>query len=106
MITKHPLDDCEGFDWDEGNIQKNWQRHKVNRHECEDVFFNPRLVLDDLRHSQSEMRYTILGNTNMLRHLLIVVTIRRNKIRIISARDMNKKEREKYEQAIKTNPKV
>lgn len=98
----HPLDICEGFDWDGGNSEKNWIRHKVLKSECEDVFFNPRVVLDDIKHTKHETRYLILGVTNLGRLLFLTVTIRGNKIRIISARDMHKKERLKYEREIKT----
>ncbi len=102
----HPLDKCRGFVWDEANGEKNWLRHQVTRTECEDVFFNPRLIFDDVKHSTSEKRYQVLGSTNGKRYLFLVVTIRHTDIRIISARDMNKKERTIYEQAIKNNPKI
>ncbi|MBI3189147.1 MAG: BrnT family toxin [Ignavibacteriales bacterium] len=102
----HPLDDCQGFIWDEANGEKNWLRHQVTRSECEDVFFNPRLILDDIKHSNTETRYHVLGTTNAKRYLLLAATIRQHDIRIISARDMNKKERTIYEQAIKNNPQI
>lgn len=97
----HPLDTCEGFDWDSGNAEKNWLRHRVLRNECEDVFFNPRVVVNDIKHSKQETRYLVLGITNLGRLLFLTVTIRGKKIRIISARDMHKKERLKYEREIK-----
>ena len=99
----HPLDECDGFDWDRGNSEKNWLSHKVMRNECEDVFFNPRLVLDDIKHSKHETRYQILGITNLARLLFLTVTIRGSKIRVVSARDMHKKERVRYEQEIKAH---
>ena len=84
----------EGFDWDQGNIKKNWERHKVSFIECEEVFFNRPLVLvEDTGHSKSEGRYYTLGRTNDGRNLFVVFTTRNNKIRVISARDMNRKER-------------
>lgn len=86
------------FDWDEGNIEKNWLKHKVATNECEDVFYNePLLPAFDKEHSQKENRYSALGVTNTGRKLHIIFTIRKQNIRIISARDMNKKERSKYE---------
>ena len=87
----------EGFDWDQGNIEKNWERHKVGFIECEEVFFDrPLVVAEDTSHSKFEGLYYALGRTNDDRHLFVVFTIRNNKIRIISARDMNRKERRVY----------
>jgi uncharacterized DUF497 family protein len=89
----------EGFEWDEGNIKKNWERHRVSHIECEEVFFNrPIIVKKDEPHSTSEDRYFVLGKTDADRLLFIVFTLRSNKIRIISARDMNRKERKIYEE--------
>lgn len=90
-----------GFDWDEGNRDKNWIRHRVSNGECEEVFFNqPLLILPDVRHSQTELRYYALGQTNSGRNLFVVFTLRDSLIRVISARDMSRKEREIYEQEI------
>jgi uncharacterized protein len=92
------LEKTIGFDWDEGNTEKNWVRHGVSPSECEQVFFNlSMIVFDDARHSQSESRYYALGQTNAGRGLFVVFTIRRSLIRVISARDMNKKERKAYQ---------
>ncbi len=89
--------DVKGFDWDEGNTGKNWTRHKVSDRECEEVFFSPRLlVYHDKSHSGEENRYYGLGTTFAERRLFIVYTLRGETIRIISARDMNKKEAKKY----------
>lgn len=97
------LPQLEGFEWDKGNIEKNWLIHKVDYRECEEIFDNiPLLLLPDKIHSKSESRYRALGKTNSSRYLFIIFTIRNNNIRIISARDMNKKERKKYEQTKKT----
>ena len=85
----------KGFDWDKGNVIKNWERHRVTHIECEDVFFNnPLVVKKDEPHSVTEPRYYALGKTDSQRLLFLVFTIRDNKIRVISARDMNKKEKE------------
>ena len=97
----------EGFDWDQGNIEKNWERHKVSSIECEEVFFDrPLVVAEDTSHSKSEGLYYALGRTNDDRHLFVVFTIRNNKIRIISARDMNRKERRVYGEAIEKAAKI
>lgn len=96
------LSRIEGFEWDKGNITKNWERHKITHIECEEVFFNwPLLVKGDIKHSEAENRYYVLGKTNTERLLFVVFTIRNNKIRVISARDMNRKERRQYEQTQK-----
>jgi hypothetical protein len=88
---------CEGFQWDEGNSEKNWVKHRVSPFECEQVFFNqPLVVIQDAAHSQQEQHYYILGRTEAGRYLYVVFTIRRRQIRVISARDMNRKERKVY----------
>ena len=88
-----------GFDWDAGNRDKNWEKHQVSNVECEEVFFNlPLLLQPDEVHSETEARYYVLGQTNAGRRLFIVFTIRDEKIRVISARDMRVRERTIYEQ--------
>lgn len=91
------LFNCDGFEWDEGNSEKSRIRHNVMQGECEQVFFNePIMVFSDVKHSQEESRLYLLGKTDSERFLFVVFTIRDNRIRIISARDMNKKERVVY----------
>ena len=93
----HAFDDCAGFEWDEDNITKNWDLHRVTPEEAEEVFFSePLVVRSDVRHSTAEKRYYVLGHTDVGRLLFAVFTIRRNLIRIISVRDMNRKERDAY----------
>ncbi len=80
-----------GFEWDDANRDKNWHKHKVAWWECEEVFFNqPLYVFSDMRHSITEERYYALGKTSNARLLFLVFAHRKNKIRIISARDMHK----------------
>jgi hypothetical protein len=87
-----------GFDWDASNRDKNWKSHGVTTSECEEVFFNlPNLFQPDPAHSSTESRYFILGQTNSGRCLFIAFTTRNDKIRVISARDMSRKEIEIYE---------
>lgn len=89
-----------GFDWDKGNKDKNWIKHKVTNQESEEVFFNtPLLLLADTKHSKSEKRYHALGKTNTHRLLFISFTTRNDLIRIVSARDMSRQERKHYEKA-------
>jgi len=97
MDVFEKLLNCSGFEWDKNNAAKNWFAHKVSPFECEQVFFNePVVVKDDEKHSAEEMRYYILGQTDEKRLLYIVFTIRKNLIRVISARDMSRKERKVY----------
>jgi len=87
------------FEWDEGNIDKNWIKHGVSPFECEQMFFNqPLVVTDDIKHSEQEQRFYALGRTDANRLLFVVFTVRKNMIRVISARDMSPKERKIYEQ--------
>jgi uncharacterized DUF497 family protein len=85
------------FDWNEGNRGKNWSKHRVSDAECEQVFFNqPLLVFLDEEHSEEEQRYYVLGRTDRGRCLFMVFTPRGDKIRVISAREMTKRERAFY----------
>jgi uncharacterized DUF497 family protein len=98
-VATDPLENCTGFDWDDANTHKNWERHQVTPEEAEDVFFHePLVVRGDLRHSKSEKRYYALGQTGAGRRLFVVFTVRRKLIRVISARDMNRNETEACEQ--------
>lgn len=96
-MEKISLPDFEGFDWDEANVQKNWITHQVTPQETEEIFFNrPLIVTDDAKHSGTEKRFLVLGQTDENRPLFIVFTVRKRRIRVISARDMNRKERKVY----------
>jgi uncharacterized protein len=90
-----------GFDWDDGNARKN-DKHSVSQSEAEQVFFNsPLLVVADTKHSNLEERLHALGKTDSERLLHLTFTLRfeSSRIRVISARDMHKKERQFYDQA-------
>lgn len=88
---------CIGFEWNEGNSGKNWERHRVSDGECEQVFFNqPLLVLEDSEHAELEDRILVLGKTDAGPKLFAVCTVRGDRIRVISVRDMTKREREAY----------
>jgi len=93
-----------GFDWDDGNARKSTEKHEVRQSEAEQVFFNqPLLVVPDGKHSQDEPRYHALGVTDDRRQLHITFTLRGagSLIRVISARNMHRKERKIYEQSQK-----
>jgi uncharacterized DUF497 family protein len=90
-----------GFQWDEGNARKSAAKHGVSQTKTEQVFFNePLLLVDDTRHSRSEPRFHALGVTNTGRRLHVTFTLREENttIRVISARDMHRRERSRYEQ--------
>jgi len=90
-----------GFDWDDGNSQKSAQKHAVSQSEAEQVFFNdPLLVVPDVKHSADEQRLHALGHTDDGRLLHITFTLRDDGslIRVISARDMSRKEKARYAQ--------
>jgi len=91
------LPEFDGFEWDKGNAEKNWLAHQVTPQESEQVFFNtPLLVADDHRHSDNEKRFFVLGQTDEDRPLFVAFTLRQQKIRVISARDMHRRERKLY----------
>lgn len=93
-ILKEPIK----FVWDKGNQDKNWLKHKVSKEECEEVFFDKnKKIIKDVLHSGKEKRYIILGKTKKNKLLFVVFTNRSDKIRVISARSLNKKEVYLYE---------
>ena len=94
-----PLETCVGFAWDADNTGKNWDRHQVTPEEAEEVFFlEPLVIRSDVRHSRNEKRYYALGQSGTGRRLFVSFTIRRDLIRVISVRDMNRRESELYGQ--------
>ncbi len=96
------LDQCEGFDWDESNSNKNWCLHRVTDKESEDVFANqPIAIVRDATHSTAETRYAARGTTDVGRRLTVIFTIREKIIRVISARDMTRREQRIYEEKVK-----
>jgi len=96
-----------GFQWDEGNLLKNPEKHGVSNSESEEIFFNePLIVTNDQKHSEIEPRWYALGKTNESRLLFTVFTIRHDKIRIISSREMNNKERGIYENTEKNSARI
>ncbi len=95
------FDRVVGFDWDRGNDRKSAERHDVSQAEAEQAFLNePLLLSEDRRHSASERRLHALGRTSGGRYLSVTFTLRgeNSLIRVISARDMNRKERKHYGQ--------
>ena len=92
------LSQIDGFEWDEGNRDKNRIKHKVSTGECEEIFFNqPLIILDDAAHSLGESRCAAFGITDAGRKRVVIFTVREKKLRVISARDMHRKERQFYD---------
>lgn len=101
------LDKFKSFEWDKGNIDKSYEKHGITPKETEEIFLDENLwVSQDIKHSQTEKRYTALGKTFEKKILFVVFNLRKNKVRIISARIANPKERRKYGQKIKKSAKV
>jgi uncharacterized DUF497 family protein len=88
-----------GFEWDAANWRKSELKHGVAASEAEEALLNNPRCQVDLRHSSDEQRFVALGATNEGRRLFISFTVRRNRVRIISARPMSRKECVIYEEA-------
>ena len=101
------FDGITAFDWDEGNREKIWAKHRVSNLECEEVFFNnPLVVRPDPAHSTDEHRFFALGRTDGARPLFVALTIRGDRVRVITARDMTNRELEVYRDRIKKGAKI
>lgn len=93
------LSKITGFQWDQGNIDKSYLKHGITPNEAEEVLLDKDiLLLEDIDHSKQEGRFEAIGKISKGKMLFLAFTIRRNKIRIISARTASKKERRQYEQ--------
>jgi len=88
---------CSGFQWDEGNLEKVLLRHRVSKDECEEVVLGHSIFAEvNETHSTSEPRYCVMGRTASRRCLYVTFTIRGDLLRVISARDMSRRERRIY----------
>lgn len=88
------------FQWDAGNLDKNWIKHQVTNGECEEAFFDPhKRLFHPAPRTDRETRYGLIGRTKDKRLLFVVFTIRGQAVRVISARDLNKREQGLYEEA-------
>lgn len=98
-------DEFEGdleYEWDKGNSDKNWAKHRVSNKEAEEVFFDDRAIRRiDIKHSKVETRWLLLGKTKTNRKLATIFTKRKSKIRVISVRPMNRKEKATYKRSLK-----
>ena len=94
-----------GFEWDQGNIEKSYLKHGITIREAEESFLDENVFLqEDIKHSEKEERFIAISKTGKNKMLFSIFTIRSKKIRIISTRGANKKERRLYEEKIKANP--
>lgn len=87
------------FEWDQGNQSKSYVKHKVTTEEIEELFMlNEAIRTLGAQTSPivSEPRFGLLGITKKGRHLFVCFTLRGAGIRVISAREMSKKERKLY----------
>lgn len=91
------------FEWDKGNIDKNFLKHNVTNKETEEVFENEPKFIIEAKHSTVEKRHMIWGITDKGRKITIIFTLRGDKVRVISARDIHRNERRKYEEETKNN---
>lgn len=86
------------FEWNKMKAAKNVFRHGVRFPEAATVFFDDEaLYFSDEEHSEDEERYTIVGRSLRSRTLFVVHVVRRERIRIVSARVATPKERKDYE---------
>ncbi len=89
------------FEWDVGNIRKNFERHDLDTRRIEEAFLGFNIMMPDEKHSTTEVRNLLIGRDNLNNKLSVIFTIRYGKVRVISARGANKLERELYEKAFK-----
>lgn len=96
-----------GFEWDKGNIEKSYKKHGIRPRDTEEVFLDKDLRVErDIKHQAKEERHIAIGKTLADKLLFIIFTMRNKRIRIISGRTANRKERRLYEESIKENTKI
>ena len=100
------VDVLVGFDWNDANVYKNEEKHGLNYKKIEEIFFNePLIVVEDFLHSEDECRCVAFGRDDNNSKIMAVFAVRASHIRVISAREMTKKEKKFYENN-KNNPYV
>lgn len=94
-LFKKPI----AFEWDSGNQNKNWLKHRVTNEESEEIYFDPhKRILKQVFYQEKEERFILIGKTKKGRLLMVVFTIRGEKVRVISSRDLNRKEKFLHEE--------
>ncbi len=107
ICTVIDLSKITGFEWDKGNIDKSFQKHGITPNETEQVFTDEDVQVErDIKHQEKEKRYIAIGKNAAEKVLFTVFIIRKPKIRVISTRSANQKERRLYEERVKKNPQV
>ena len=88
------------FTWDENKAGANQQKHGVSFEEAATVFSDSlAVIMDDVEHSEGEVREAIIGHSKMDRLLIASFTARGSIIRLISARVVTRNERKDYEES-------
>ncbi|MEK7580802.1 MAG: BrnT family toxin [Patescibacteria group bacterium] len=101
------LTKIKGFEWDRGNIDKSLHKHGITQNEAESAFLDENLFFqEDIKHSGKEVRFIAIGKIKKVKMLFVAFTVRNDKVRIISARIANFKERRLYEEKVKTDSKI
>lgn len=96
MDISYTLQDIN-FEWDEEKSATNFSKHNVSFETACEVLFDPFLQSKDAEFIDDEWREVVIGATENLRLLYVAYTLRDDKFRIISARNVTKKERNDYE---------
>jgi uncharacterized DUF497 family protein len=95
--SRRPMQD-DDFEWDDDKARSNFQKHGVTFGEAATVFVDElAVVFPDPDHSLDEDRYLVIGVSATGRTLIVSHTDRENRIRIISAREANRREQKGYE---------
>jgi len=87
------------FEWDETKADLNIEKHNVSFQEAATVFGDfLSYTFDDPDHSDEELRLLTIGRATTDKLIIVSHTDRDDKIRIISARELTKKEQKFYEE--------
>lgn len=86
------------FEWDEDKAEANLRKHAVSFTDAMSVFADPLALTGyDPDHSEDEDRYITMGTSADGRLIIVSHTDRGDVVRIISAREANRRERKDYE---------
>lgn len=89
------------FDWDDSKAETNRAKHGVSFPEAASVFDDPlSITFPDPRHSAEEERLVIIGHSQGGRLLFVSHTDRGQYTRLISAREVTRREKRVYEEAV------
>ena len=88
------------FEWDEEKDRANRAKHGIGFEEAASIFTSPILTAPDTRQDYGEERWISYGSLGPRVVLVVVHTRRRGRIRLISARKANVKERQAYYESL------